>query len=238
MAVTSLTVSHAQTIKETDKNEQLSLVTLSFPGLFNEDGGGYYDTYLQRIAALEGFQLTIKVLPSMRVTKDYTSRKSDCIFPSNLITISSDTIQTDAFNYARSYLANFKPSSRNLSLQDMQETTISIRTGLDYGALTTMPNLTFLKVSSEIQSLRLLRAKRVQYAAVYFPDVMLEAPLIASRLYYNAQEPLTSIDERLVCWKSDKNDRLLQSINYAIKTLSESGEDKILLGASYLSKLK
>lgn len=224
---------------DTTKPNQLTIVTPPFPGLFNENGRGYYDNLFKTIGQKIGYSISVQILPARRVIRQFNKDKSHCLFPSNLIPPSEYHIKSSPFNYAKSYLVSTKsappPIDRLIRAND-HPYNISLRAGLDYGRLKKLEKANFFKVETETQNIRMLLAGRADFAAVYFPDIMLEAPHFLSVLKYDKTAPLTVIPEEIICWRDSATSQILPKINHHIDVMKKNQAIQKILGAAYLTK--
>lgn len=236
--VIMLVLAHSSVVPGVDETRDPStadqpimrLVTLPHPGLFSEDGSGYYDALLREVEKISGMKIDLTLLPNRRVAKRFSEKAFDCAFPADIVDEAPGLVLTRVFNRANAYVVSLDPLAKEMTILDMDGETLAIREGLNYANIRQDDSFNFVEVTDEFDISRLLQKGRVKYAISFFPDLILAEPEFAAKVHFNPHAPVVQLAESFVCWVEKDGQSHIRTFNAAIEEFSAIGKLPEILG--------
>lgn len=215
---------------------QVTIYAYDIPGLYQEDGGGVYDTIVEQLVSSAGMG-QLKILPGIRAEKEFARCQNCCISPANtnpaFYDFDDDVIATDPMNVAEIYIFSRRNNPPIVDIDALQGKRVGVRRGmmtslqsvLDRGDFRLQP------VNSIEQNVDKLDKGRIDAFIDFVPDVYLAASALGIDPHPHTKgTPLERHPDSLVC--RAVSDQFLTTFNDGLQAMKDSGKLAEILGDS------
>lgn len=229
-----------------EKNE-IKIFGGNLEGLFEQQGQGVYNKLLDIIFKQSPYTLEISYGPYKRASRDFANQPGSCHFVASKSESFYNTlgglklsslVTSDPINTI--YLRVFSPKGKGSinTLEALKGTSVLVDSPAmnSLGLYIDFPeDVTWLTTKSAAQSFELLTSQRGQFIIAYDLDLRVGVgESLANILEWDPSLTLRSLNEVMVCHKTEKNNKFISYFNKRLTELKKNGQLKKLFPMNYI----
>jgi len=222
--------------------EPVSVIGPPIPHVFDASGTAPYNLLFSDLVKSYTGEVSMTFLPPKRARRAFDAREGDCVFIGSDKTLTrhprrSELIRSKSVTASAIYFFSMKLDGIASQPEQMRDKRLAIENGTRNTLISQVPavaSINTIITEDPFQAFELLQYERVDAVAAFIEDAVAYSASTAQPLFhFDKSAPLVNIEEIFVCWKSDRTEQFIKSVNRAIDQLRSSGRLQELLGDMY-----
>ncbi|MEH6346090.1 MAG: transporter substrate-binding domain-containing protein [Bermanella sp.] len=215
---------------------QPTIYALKLDGLHQKDNQGAYDLIIKEAMASKK-SYTVEVQVPAYAEKLFKKCTNCCISPANkspeFYDYGDQAVETSAMNVAKIYIYTAQGSATINNLADLKGKKVGVRHGLPYGKSYDNAGLNSKAVDKIEKNIKKIDHGSIDAFIAYVPDANIIFKSLGLKPYpHDKANPMAVHPDAMVCKNVDP--QFIKTFNDGIKSLSQSGRLKAILGDGYV----